>query len=121
MIFLSDAAIRYAVDVCQERKGYTVGIAIQNPEGRDIVCKKILSMISDSDCITKIKNLKHDFAIWFDNGSMIRCIAASESSRTMAFHLVIASWDIPIDIMDNVLKPIEKTEWIEYRKEHRKI
>lgn len=114
MIFLSNAAIRYAVDVCQERERHKVGIAIQGEDKRNAMRDLILSMVSDSDCVERIRNSKHNFEILFKNGSVIRFIFPSDSARGNKLHLLIADKEIQIDIIQTVLKRCEILDWYEY-------
>lgn len=121
MIFLSNAAVRYAVDICQEKAKYKVGIAIRSENKRNAVRELVLSMVANSGCVERIINSKHNFEICFKNGSVIKFIYASDSARMNRLHLLIADIDIPIDIMQRVLKPCENLEWFEYMYEQKDI
>lgn len=118
MIFLSNAALRYAVDVCQEREGHKVGIAIQGEDKRNAMRELILSMVSDSDCIERIRNSKYNFEILFKNGSIIKFVYPSDNARGNRWHLLIADKEIRYDVMQNVLKRCELLDWHEYQFEH---
>lgn len=118
MLFLSNAALRYAVDVCQEREKHKVGIAIHGEDKRNDMRELILSMISGSDCIERIKNTKINFEIYFKNGSVIKFVYPSDSARGNRWHLLIADKEIPMDIIQNVLKHCEFLDWYEYQFEH---
>lgn len=121
MLFLSNAAIRYAVDICQEKEKYKVGIAIRGEDKREVVRELISSMISNSDCVERIRDSKYSFEICFKNGSIIRFIHPSDSSRGQKLHLLIVDRKIPIDIVQNVLKRCEIIEWLEYMYEQDNI
>lgn len=114
MLFLSNAALRYAVDVCQERERYKVGIAIQGEDKRNAMRDLILSMVSDSDCVERIRNSKHNFEILFKNGSVIRFISTSDSARGNKLHLLITDKEVPYEVIQNVLKCCETLDWQEY-------
>ena len=121
MIFLSNAAIRCAVDVSQEREGPKIGIAIQTEDKRNAMRELILSMLSDSDCVEKIRNSKHNFEIYFKNGSMIKFVFPSDNARGNRWHLLIADKEIPYDIIQNVLRRCELLDWYEYQWEQMNI
>lgn len=117
MLFLSNAALRYAVDICLEKDKYKVGIATKGFEKRDIVRQQILDMITGSDCVEHIRNSKYNFEVQFKNGSVIKLILASDSSRGNMLHLLIVDREISIDVVECVLKRCELLDWIEYRYE----
>ena len=121
MLFLSNAAIRYAVDVCQEREKHKIGIAIHGEDKRNNMRELILSMISNLDCIERIRNTKVNFEIYFKNGSMIKFVYPSDNARGNRWHLLIADKEIPMDIIQNVLKRCELLDWYEYQFEHMDI
>lgn len=121
MIFLSKAAIRYAVDVCQERERHRIGIAIHGEDKRNDMHELILSMISDSDYIERIRDSKYNFEIYFKNGSVIKFIYPSDNARGNRWHLLIADKEIPMDIIQNVLKRCEILDWYEYQFEQMNI
>lgn len=113
MIFLSNAALRYAVDICQEKENYRVGIASIDTDKLETMRKLLPTLITDRDCIETIINSKNNFKIYFKNGSWIRFLSVN-NSKGSRFHLLIADKNIPIDIMNNVLRPCENLAWLEY-------
>ena len=121
MIFLSNAALRYAVDICLEKDKYKVGIAIKGEDKRNIMRQLILDMVVGSDCVETIRNSKNNFEVCFKNGSRIKFIYASDSARMNRLHLLIVDRDVSIDIVQYVLKPCENLEWFEYMYEQRDI
>lgn len=90
MLFLSNAALRYAVDICLEKDNYKVGIAVIGEDKRNTVQQMILDMVTGSDYIESVRNSKYNFTIDFKNGSYIKLINASDNSRGNRLHLLIA-------------------------------
>lgn len=119
MLFLSKASLEYAVKICIEKEKYKVGIAIMNEENKNAARDLILDMISKTDHVEKIYRNSSNFRITFKNKSEIRFIPAAESSRGNRLHLLIADKTIPLDILQNVLKPCENIEWLKYAYEQR--
>ena len=117
MLFLSNAAIHYAVDICLEKDKYKVGIAVKGFEKRDSVRQQILDMVAGSDCVGHIRNSNYNFEVQFKNGSRIKLILASDNSRGNKLHLLIVDREISIDIVECVLKRCELLDWMEYRYE----
>ena len=123
MIFLSNAALRYAVDICQEKEKYRVGIASLDADKLEAMRELLPTLIVDRHCIESIINTKNEFRIRFTNGSTIMFISSSSNACGQRLHLLIADRDIPFDIMNNILRPCENLEWMNYmfEQEHIKI
>ena len=121
MLFLSNAALRYAVDICLEKDKYKVGIAIKGEDKRSIMRQLILDMVVGSDFVETIRNSKHNFEVCFKNGSRIKFICASDNALMNRLHLLIVDRDVSIDIVQCVLKPCENLEWFENMYEQKDI
>lgn len=110
MLYLSDAALQYAVDRCLEKDGYKVGIVTTR---RAETTEKLLQMTTD---VLKTNKRYGGLAeIVFNNGSVIRCMPVSESCRGRALHQLIVDEDISEHLLTDVFRPMEKLEWIERR------
>lgn len=120
MIFLSNSALRYAVDICQERERYRVGIASMDEDKLEAMRELLPALITDRDCIEKIINSKNEFKIYFKNGSLISFLSTN-NSLGRRLHLLIADINIPIDIMNSILRPCENLAWMEYTYEQQTI
>ena len=120
MIFLSSSALRYAVDICQEKERYRVGIASMDADKLEAMRELLPTLITDRDCIEKIINSKNEFKIYFKNGSLISFLSAN-NSLGRRLHLLIADINIPIDIMNSILRPCENLAWMEYTYEQQTI
>ena len=114
MIFLSSSALRYAVDICQEKERYRVGIASMDAYKLEAMRELLPTLITDRDCIERIINSKIEFKIYFKNGSLISFLCSSNQALGRRLHLLIADTNIPIDIMNSVLRPCENLAWREY-------
>lgn len=117
MIYLSESALKYAVNICEELPNYKVGIALSRAS---LFLKKdgynIMNIIQDT--ITDIEarfyiNINGNTLneIEFSNGSSIRFIPISESSRGYAFSLLIVEYNIDKEFVNCVLRPCEKVDY----------
>ena len=113
MIFLSNAALRYAVDICLEKDKYKVGIAIFDEDKRAAAHQFVYSMVSDSDYVENIRNSKYNFEVHFKNGSAIKFVYPSDNARGHRFHLLIEDKDNPKD-STRVLRACEILEGYVY-------
>lgn len=114
MIFLSNSALKYAVDICQEKEKYKIGIASMDTDKLEAMRELLPTLITDRDCVESILNSKNEFRICFKNGSTIRLINSSYNACGLRFHLLIVDRSISIDIINNMLRPCENLEWLEY-------
>ena len=121
MIFLSSAALKYAVDICQEKDRYRIGIASMDTDKLEAMRELLLTLITDRDCTERIINSKNEFKIYFKNGSMIKFLCSSSSACGQRLHLLIADRNIPIDIMNTMLRPLENLDWFDYMCEQQQL
>lgn len=117
MIYLSNAALRYAVNICLELPNYHVVIC---PEFRnewvDIIDQLIDYIPSLGINVHRIlKSKSGDCCIEFTTGSIIRFVPAHDSSRRYRTNLVIVDSKIDEDIINTVLRPMEIKQLIEKR------
>jgi hypothetical protein len=109
MLYYSDAALRYAVDRCLEEDGYRIGIATK--EKKEALEKLLLR----KEDFLKVRNYNNQFEILFKNGSLIRYIPLSSSSRGYALNLLIVDEDVDNDLLETILIRLEKVEWVKRR------
>lgn len=109
MLYYSDAALRYAVDRCLEEDGYRIGIATK--EKKEALEKLLLR----KEDFFKVINYNNQFEILFKNGSLIRYIPLSSSSRGDALNLLIVDEDVDNDLLETILIRLEKVEWVKRR------
>ena len=117
MIYLSNAALRYAVNICLELPNYHVIIC---PESRsewgDLIDQIIDYIPSLTENINRTKKTKSgNCFIEFTNGSIILFCPAKENSRGMRANLIIASSKLNENFINAVLIPMEIKQLIEKR------
>lgn len=101
MIYLSESAVKYAVNICEELPGYKVGIALSSKNGYDIM-QVIMDAITDDEAtIYFINNNSH--RIEFSNGSTIQFISLPDGIRGYVPHLVIVENNIDREFVNSVL------------------
>lgn len=102
-ICLSYSSLQYAVNICQEKEKYMVGIAIEdevsNQEAKDF----LLTLIKDYDNIEYVIKSNLQFRMVFKNGSMINFMDTSGHSRGQRYNLLIADENVPECIMRSVV------------------
>lgn len=113
MIYLNDDAIRYAISICREKPYYIVGIVAANAERRQLVFKILLESLREHDY--RIHRSRDNVQVYFNNGSKIRTIKASDNARGYKSHLLLIDSDINHEIIDCVLRPLEIPELYELK------
>ena len=117
MIYLSNAALRYAVNICLELPNYHVVICPESRSEWGELIDQIIDYISSLAInINRAKKTKSgNCFIEFNNGSVILFCPAKESSRGMRANLIIASPKLDEDFINAVLIPMEIKQLIEKR------
>lgn len=117
MIYLSNAALRYAVNICLESPNYHVVICPEfRSEWGDLIDQIIDYVPSLAENINRVKKTKsNNCFIEFSNGSVILFCPAKENSRGMRANLIIASSKLDKDFIYAVLLPMEIKQFIEKR------
>ena len=109
MIYLSEAALQYAVAKCREECGYKIGIVPYQFSDNLKISRSLgiyLSPIPDY----KVKRYADRRDIIFDNKSLIRIIPTTDASKGFRHHLLIADSRIPENILNTVFRPMETLE-----------
>ena len=104
-IYLSYAALQYAINICQEKGGYRVGIAIGDEDSYKEAKDFLLTIVKDCGNVEKVINSKHEFNIYFKNSSLIRFINVSGNARGQRYHLLVADKNIDEDVMRCIILP----------------
>ena len=117
MIYLSNAALRYAVNICLELPNYRVVIC---PESRnewaDLIDQIIDYTPSLAININRAKKTKSgNCFIEFSNESVILFCPTNESSRGLRANLIIVSSKLDEEFINVVLRPMEIKQIIEKR------
>lgn len=108
MIYLTNSAVQYAVNICSELEGYKVVIACDRANATKLF-ETLLSITNGND-IYKV----HDDGLSFKNGSTIRFVPISESARGYKAHLLIVDAEIEDELLHQVLLPMEVLDWYRY-------
>ena len=116
MLYLSDAAIDYAVAMCTSNPRYKVIIAVSGVRKRHNVFNHIVGSVERSPGIVVSGGILK--LIEWQNGSTIRIVPCSNSSRGMRAHLVIVDNDADEDVVNTVFRRIEILEQIDRRQRH---
>lgn len=120
MIFLSNAALRYAVEVCAETEQYKVivtALADKRPEIQNKLIN-LVKQVCESEIYT-IKNICNRTEIYYKNGSYIILAPANESMRGYRSHLLIADRDIDRETLEAVFYAKEILDMFDYEEYHR--
>lgn len=117
MIYLSNAALRYAVNICLELPNYHVVICSESrSEWGDLIDQIVDYIPSLSENINRAKKTKSgNCFLEFSNKSVILFCPAKESSRGMRANLIIASSKLDKNFINTVLLPMEIKQFIEKR------
>ena len=119
MLFLSDAALRFAVEICLEKEKYRVCIAIPDPVRRMDIFRRVVEKATLYDFGAYKRQLPITLTLEFSNGSIIKVIQCSDSARGHICNLLIADPSITRPVLLDVLRPLERGDWIEYNERHR--
>ena len=101
MIYLSESALKYAVNICEELSNYKVGIVLASKKIGYTAMQVIRDAITDTEAtVYYIDNNKH--RIDFSNGSTIQFISASGKTRGYVPHLLIIEHNIDRDSLNRI-------------------
>lgn len=108
MIWLSRAAIQYAISLCLEKECQHVGIICSSQEQAKYIYDTVIarSEYGDECWKTRYSNIGKS-TIYFENGSSITCAAASLALRGHKWHQLIIDERVTDDIIYEVLLPSE--------------
>lgn len=105
MICLTQSALIYATNICEELAGYKVCIVVPSKKMSDN-CVDIIRTNMKSDFM-KIRNINTEHMISFDNGSYINICIATDCFKGMRTNLLIVDKDIDKELINCVYKPME--------------
>lgn len=120
MIFLSNAALRYAVEVCAEIPSYQVIVTALTDKLPGV--QRELINLANQICGTEvywIKSSCNRTEIYLKNGSLIKVVPANESARGYRSHLLIADRDIDRETLEAVFYAKEILDVFDYKEYHR--
>lgn len=116
MLYLSDAAVDYAVAMCASNPRYKVIIVVSGVRKRHNVFNHIVGSVERSPGMVISGGILK--LIEWQNGSTIRIVPCSNNSRGMRAHLVIVDNDADEDVVNTVFRRIEILEQIDRRQRH---
>lgn len=109
MLLLSKAAIDYAVEECRRRDEYSVVIVILSRTVLEDTLNNLKRTRDKYDDV-RIDKRMNGGIVYFNNGSRIRIIPASNNARGLIAHLLIIDEDIDYELVRSVFYPIERLE-----------
>jgi hypothetical protein len=115
LLTYSHATLKYAITLCLSCVKYRVGITLSNTNTAFQSLFKIIEIDNLKQKILRISKRKSSFCIIFKNGSIIDIFLPTDSPRGYAYHLMIVGEDVDKDIVNRVLRPAEKLEYIEQK------
>ena len=124
MIFLSNAALRYAVEVCAEIPSYQVIVTALTDKLPGV--QRELINLANQICGTEVYWIKSSCKsscnrteIYLKNGSHIMLTPANESMRGYSSNLLIADRDIDRETLETVFYAKEILDMFDYNEYHR--
>ena len=108
MLYLSDAAIDYAVAMCTSNSGYKVIIAVNGVRTRHNVYNHIVSTVERNPGMVISGGIRR--SIEWQNGSVLRVVPCSNNSRGFRAHLVIVDDNADEEVVDTVFRNMETLE-----------
>lgn len=109
MLLLSKAAVDYAVEECRIRDEYSVVIVILSRTVLEDTLNNLKHTRDKYDDV-RIDKRMNGGIVYFNNGSRIRIIPASNNTRGLIAHLLIIDEDIDYELVRSVFYPIERLE-----------
>lgn len=112
MIELSNSALKYAIDICNECDKYKVGIAVLDIAETKTTIDTLKELLEGcpnwSSTIARISDYYYN--IQFKNGSIIRIIRPSEHARGHRFNVIISDVKLYQEYIDT-LRCLERPIW----------
>lgn len=100
--------ILYAIRKCEENPDFRVGIFINHPEPRR-QCADLVTELIKEDMSYRCSAHRHTGEVSFifmDNGSMIRFLYPSDTSRACRLHIALIGDDVDDLVVQHVIKPL---------------
>ena len=117
MIYLSNSAIQYAVNLCVEFEGFKAIIVSPDSNTRNRVAHYLRSIILQEDeGDPQLKLADNTYLIMFPNNSTIKVVGASADTHAIRAHLVVVDINTDKEIVDKVLKRLETLPYRPYSK-----
>ena len=106
MIWLSNSALRYAVDVCNEIPNYRAIVYVRMITHADDIKYKLRTYLKNTRAM--ITDTAQSWHATYSNGSRLDVVAATDRARGRRCNLAIAEAGIDENIIDTVIRPAER-------------
>lgn len=107
MIYLSNSAIQYAVNLCQEFEGFRAIIASNDSDVRKTVIDKLKQLVLPDYDGPQNRFLDNTCVVQFQNHSTLKVIGMAENAIGSRAHLVVTDINIDRRTVDEVLRKLE--------------
>lgn len=117
MIYLSNSAIQYAVNLCVEFDGFKAIIVSPDSDARNRVAHYLRNIIlQEDDGDPQLKLADNTYLLRFPNHSTIKVVGASADTYASRAHLVVVDINTDREIVHGVLKHLETLPYRPYSK-----
>lgn len=106
MIWLSNSALRYAVDVCNEIPNYRAIVYVRMITHADDIKHKLRTYLKNTRAM--LTDTAQSWHATYSNGSRLDVVAATDRARGRRCYLAIAEAGIDENIIDTVIRPAER-------------
>lgn len=110
MLFLSKAALRFAVDICREKRGYHAAIVPSDPSKLKEVRTYLIEFLSGEENIDSLVNRGNRLNVNFDNYSRLSVFLPSFQLKNRAYHIMIIDENIDDQMLVADLLEFEKLD-----------
>lgn len=107
MIYISDSAIQYAVNLCREFNGFKAVIVSPDSEVRRRVIERLEELIIPEYDGPRNHRSDNTVICQFPNYSSLRVIGMSENMHGCRAHLLVVDINADKQFVNTVLKPFE--------------
>lgn len=108
MIWLSNSALRYAVDVCNEIPNYRAIVYVRMITQADDIKHKLRTYLKNIRAI--ITDTEQSWHATYSNGSRLDVVAATDRARGRRCYLAVAEAGIDKNIIDTVIRTAERND-----------
>ena len=107
MIYLSNSAIQYAVNLCREFDGFKAVIFSGDSDVRKTVIDKIKQLVLPDYDGPQNRLTDNTCLVQFPNHSSLRVVGMSENTHGCRAHLLVVDINTDKQTVDCVLRPME--------------
>lgn len=107
MIYLSNSAIQYAVNLCREFEGFRAIIVSNDSDVRKTAIDKLKQLVLPDYDSPQNRFLDNTYVVQFPNYSTLKVIGMAKNAIGSRAHLVVADINIDRRTVDEVLRKLE--------------